>query len=316
MRAETNWQIGDVMDESTAATGSSAVRFPKISVVTTNYNQNPAFLEETIKSVLNQGYPNLEYIVMDGGSTDRSNIEIIKQYGDQLAYWQSCKDEGHFHAINDGLQRSTGEIMAWLNSDDCYLPWCFSVVADIFSAHREVEWLTTIFPMWLNQFGQAINVINMEGFNREYFYKGDNLPDGNSNGFARLYIQQESTFWRRSLWERAGARLDTRYNLAADFELWARFYKLAELYGVVVPLSTFRVQPRQKTSLRRQEYADQCRSILGDYGGHSPGKFELWYRKHLNWRLPMRLQKYYPVKVFRYEKHDSESWSLHTISRL
>jgi len=101
--------------------------WPKISIVTPNYNYGQ-YLEETIRSVLLQGYPNLEYIIMDGGSTDNS-VEIIKKYEPWITYWESEKDRGQTHAINKGFKKATGDIVAWINSDDVYVPEAFHVVA-------------------------------------------------------------------------------------------------------------------------------------------------------------------------------------------
>jgi glycosyltransferase involved in cell wall biosynthesis len=112
---------------------------PKISIVTPSFNQG-RFLEETILSVLNQNYPNLEYIVIDGGSKDET-VEIIRRYEDRLAYWTSEKDRGQVHAINKGIEKATGEIFAFINSDDVYLPGTFSAVADYFEAYPEAEWV-------------------------------------------------------------------------------------------------------------------------------------------------------------------------------
>src|SRR5215204_5758135 len=109
---------------------------PKISIVTPSYNQ-AEFIEETILSVINQNYPNLEYIVIDGGSTDGS-VEIIKKYEQYFSYWVSEPDKGHADALNKGFAKATGEVMAWINSDDKYFPWTFATVAEVYSQFPEV----------------------------------------------------------------------------------------------------------------------------------------------------------------------------------
>ena len=114
--------------------------YPKITIVTPNYNCEK-YLEKTILSVINQNYPNLEYIIIDGGSND-SSIEIIKKYENYLTYWISEPDNGMYEAIQKGFDKSTGEIMAWINSDDMYHKNSFFTVADIFSNFKQVSWLT------------------------------------------------------------------------------------------------------------------------------------------------------------------------------
>lgn len=259
---------------------------PRISVVTPNYNL-AGFLEQTMQSVLAQNYPNLEYIVVDGGSTDGS-VEIIRKYEAQLAYWTSRRDAGHFFAIQEGLQRSTGEIMAWLNSDDMYLPGSLSVVAEIFSQHPEVEWITSTWPVAWNEKGEAIWVGNLQGFSREAFFCGEYVPCGTPSPFSRGCIQQESTFWRRSLWERAGGHLDERFRRAADFELWARFFQYAGLQGVDALLGGFRFRRGQVTDQFAAEYAAECTAILRECGGSFIGRFEASYRsRYARWLQPL-----------------------------
>lgn len=236
--------------------------FPTISVVTPSYNQGQ-FLEETICSVLTQTYPNVEYVVIDGASSDGSK-EIIRKYADRLTYWVSETDKGQYDAINKGFARTTGKIMAWLNSDDKYTPWALTVVADIFRAFPHVEWITSVNPIRWNARGQVIDVDFTGGFNRQSFLRGGNFPVKGSHG--RRWIQQESTFWRRSLWERAGGRLDCSLGLAADFELWARLFQHADLYGVGSILGGFREHGDQKSVHHREQYLREADQTLRRYG--------------------------------------------------
>ena len=241
---------------------------PLISIVTPSLNQ-AAFLEETILSVLGQGYSNLEYVVIDGGSNDGST-EIIRKYEDELAYWSTERDENHYDAVNKGFSRTRGEIMAWINSDDKYLPWTFSVVSELFRTFPKIEWLTSAYLMHWDGRGRAVNCRFVGGFNRKTFLMGANLPSGKFH--VGSWIQQESTFWRRSLWERAGGALDVK-SVAADFDLWGRFFAHAELYTVATPLGGFRVHGDQISVRRYDEYIASGKRILQRCGGQRPSVF-------------------------------------------
>jgi glycosyltransferase involved in cell wall biosynthesis len=235
---------------------------PRISIVTPSFNQGP-YLEETIRSVLDQNYPALEYVVIDGGSTDDSPA-IIRRYADRLTHWVSEPDGGQYDAINRGFARTTGEIMGWINSDDKYAPWAFAVVADIFTSLPEVEWLTSLCPLTWDRRGLPLGCSAMRGFDRGRFLRGDYLPGVPWNEGT---IQQESTFWRRSLWERAGGGVDASLKMAGDFELWARFFKRTRLYGVATPLAGFRVHGDQKTGRAMATYLEESKEVLRRHGG-------------------------------------------------
>jgi glycosyltransferase involved in cell wall biosynthesis len=208
----------------------------KISVVTPSLNQ-AEFLEETINSVLGQEYPNLEYIIIDGGSTDGS-VETIKKYAHHLKYWVSEPDKGRGDAINKGFKHATGEIMAWLGCGDKYCPWALEIIGEIFNSLPEIDWLTSASPLNLDKNGRPCLSWQCKGFSRKGFFDGRYLP-------LRGTIQQESTFWRRDLWERAGGYVDEKFRLIPDFELWSRVWRYAQLYTLSVPLGGIRIHDSQ-----------------------------------------------------------------------
>jgi glycosyltransferase involved in cell wall biosynthesis len=224
---------------------------PKISIVTPSFNQGE-FLESTINSVISQEYPNLEYIIIDGGSTDGS-IEIIKKYERFINFWVSEPDAGQYDAINKGFSHSTGEILAWLNSDDLYFPWTFRTVSSIISKLPEIEWLTTLCPAYWDWQGFCVDIgQDILGYSKEAFLDGCYFPNSvkKRKDLFGLYncIQQESTFWKRTLWEKTGGYVSDDFKLAADFDLWSRFYQYADLYGTTSPLAGFRFQAKQRST--------------------------------------------------------------------
>lgn len=243
------------------------MNLPRISLVTPNHNLAP-FLEATLRSVLDQQYPALEYVVVDGGSTDGS-VDLIRGHAARLASWSSEPDGGLYDALHKGLARTTGDIMGWINSDDVHLPWTLSVVADVFNRFPEVEWITSLHHLLLNERGQATRCGYAPGYNRASFLRGANLPG--AAWFARCWIQQEGTFWRRSLWERAGGRMDHTLRTGGDFELWTRFFRHAELYGVDVPLAAFRRRAGQNSTAQVGAYHGVARAALLRCGGRPYG---------------------------------------------
>ncbi|GGA22529.1 glycosyltransferase [Okeania sp. KiyG1] len=226
---------------------------PKISIVTPSLNQGE-FLEECIDSILSQNYPNLEYIIMDGGSTDNS-VEIIKKYEKYLTYWQSQSDGGHYSAINLGFNKATGEIMAWLNSDDKYHPDAFFKVVAAFEKNQEIEWIMGRPTQW-----------NKNG---KLEYISQNLPPWSRAGLLNKdwekyhqWIQQESTFWQRSLWEKIGSKLSTEFQLAGDFELWMRFSRYAQLFVIDTLIGGFRYYQNQRSQKFKNQYLEEVEKIL------------------------------------------------------
>ncbi|WP_051957619.1 glycosyltransferase family 2 protein [Altibacter lentus] len=251
--------------------------FPKISVVTPNYNLG-AFLERTITSVLDQKYPNLEYIIIDGGSTDHS-LDIIARYQHKLAYFVSEPDKGMYDAINKGFSVATGDIMCWINSDDIFWEGSFTHVARLFTEHTHVQWLQG-YPTVINETGEMIYKRDPV-VSPEHFYTKKFLEDGR-------YIQQESTFWTKALWEKAGGHVSETYTLANDFELWMRFFKHATLHATRQQLGAFRVRAGQQ-SANAERYSKEAEACVDRYYASLPfyKKLTLWYRTHFNHNTPV-----------------------------
>ena len=209
--------------------GTAPGEWPKISLITPVFN-SARYLEATIRSVLSQQYPNLEYVIVDGGSTDGS-VEIIRKYEPQLHAWVSESDRGMYDAINKGFARSSGELMGWISATDLLHAGSLFVVGGVFRQFPDVEWITGR-PTGFNDDGMAVEVLKLRQWSRIPFLAG-----------ANRYIQQESTFWRRSLWDRAGGRVDDSRRSASDFELWVRFFRYAKLYPVDALIGGFRSHP-------------------------------------------------------------------------
>jgi len=230
--------------EATAGADSSSS--PRISIVTPSFNQGP-FLEETIRSVLLQGYPDLEYIIIDGGSSDDS-VEIIRKYEKWLAYWVSEKDSGQTHAINKGSARSAGEICAYLNSDDVFLPNALRNAAWFFDKHREaavaygdcqiIDESSRVNDLWVAPEFDLLELL------------------------FRCYIAQPSTFWRESVTSDVGA-FNAEMHYAFDYEMWLRMAAARhKLSHMPVLLAQHRKAEGTKTVSRPEAFAAEIISAL------------------------------------------------------
>lgn len=215
------------------------MKYPKISLVTTCYNHED-FIAETIESILSQNYPNLEYIVIDDGSTDGS-WDIIQKYKDRLTLCERM--EGYRDtptiALNYAISKTNGEIMGWLNSDDILLPGSLVAMSKVFNDNTKVDWITGMAST-INYKSEMVN--SRLRFKSKFDYLiGD-----------WAVIQQESTFWRRDLWDLTGSKLEGKYKWAFDTELWTRFFMKAEHYHVDRPLGAFR-KGQQSKSVSNEE---------------------------------------------------------------
>ena len=207
--------------------------YPRFSIATPSFRQGE-FIERTIQSVLDSGYPALDYAVMDGGSDD-GTVDVLRRYESRLAYWQSAPDRGQTVAINCGFDHvPDGEIMAYLNSDDLLLPGALHAVAQAFQRHPHVEVI----------YGHRL-LIDVHDREIGRWILPPHEPD-----ILRWadFVPQETLFWRRSLWERVGGRLDESFTFAMDWELLLRFLQAgAKFLRLPRLLGAFRIHADQKT---------------------------------------------------------------------
>lgn len=232
--------------------------FPRISIITPSFNQ-AKFIKATINSVLSQNYPNLEYIVMDGGSTD-GTVDILKSYGGKII-WKTQKDHGQTDAINQGLKKSTGDILSYLNSDDILFPGVLQKVAEYFEKYPDCQWLT----------GDCL-VINEAGKPS----KGGWLIRVYKRFLLKIYspkllkivdnmIPQPSTFWTRAAYQKIGP-FDEKLHYVMDYDYWLRMSKLYRPHDLKLPISGFRSQPDSKSETARGKLMAEGNQILKYHG--------------------------------------------------
>ena len=220
----------------------------KVSIVTPSYNQ-AVYLEQTINSVLNQQYDDLEYIVIDGGSNDNS-AEIIRRYKNFISYWVSEPDRGQAHALNKGLEKCTGDIFAFINSDDVYLPGAFSAVVNYFDSHPECSWIcgdTLIFG---------------EGYKTELFKAI--VPESAVHALTwQAHAPQPGMFWRRELLIDG---FDESYNYCFDHDLYVKLLlKNYKCHHLSLPLAAYRLHENSKTVADNEKFNREFDLIAEKY---------------------------------------------------
>ncbi len=204
----------------------------KVSILTPSFNQ-ARYLEATIQSVLMQDYPRIEYAIVDGGSTDGS-VDVIKKYSDRLAWWVSENDRGQTDAINKGFARATGDILAWINSDDTYEPGVVTAAVNYLQVHPEIG-MVYADCNYINEEGQVIGRFPAAQTDLPRLRRG------------YVHIPQQTTFFRAELWKRVGP-LDPLFYFAMDYDLWTRLAALSELkYLAGQTWANFRIHTSGKT---------------------------------------------------------------------
>lgn len=242
---------------------SSPHPFPRISVVTPSFNQG-SYLERTICSVFDQNYPNLEHIIIDGGSTDES-VEVIRKYERHLTYWVSEPDAGQSNAINKGLARATGTILAWLNSDDYYLPGTLETVAQTAVDHPESDVFVGV--------GEMVDTSGAVVYHKKP--PATIVLETLFNWMSGGDFIQPSCFFRDTAWHAAGP-LDEAIHIAFDVDLWMRMVKGGHTFHTIDRLlSQALSHPSAKTSAYRNLMRVDCAIVAIRHGG------EHAVRKHL-----------------------------------
>jgi glycosyltransferase involved in cell wall biosynthesis len=274
------WTEGVPQLPETMHNGSA---WPRVSVVTPSYNQGK-FIEETIRSVLLQGYPNLEYIIIDGASTDES-LGIIKQYEPWLAYWVSQPDQGQSHAINKGFRKASGEIIAYLNSDDMYLTETIGKAVEFLFQNKDVDLVYGDCQV----VDEESNIIYV-GRSREF------------DLFVELccnFVQQPTVFMRRRLLKLVGY-FDEELHYAMDLDYWFRAAMKAKFSYFPVELAKFRITDASKTGKGLIPFVREREKILDRF-------FRLYADDNMRkWRKRVFAWNYYRIGSRLYEDNERE----------
>ncbi|WP_084669071.1 glycosyltransferase [Spirulina major] len=263
----------------------SSDEMPWISVVTPSYNQ-VQYISKTIESILQQKYPNLDYVIQDGGSND-GTTEILARYAQQVSHIESSPDGGQAHAINLGFQKTKGEIMAWLNADDILLPGALHYVSEFFSNNPGVD-VVYSHRILINEQGHEFSRWILPPHDHEILSWAD-------------YIPQETLFWRREIWNKVGGKVDQSYRFAMDWDLLLRF-RAAGAKFVRLPrfLGAFRVHSQQKTQALYDVGEEEMNRLRWTQHGETVSIFNVnqkvnQYLRRANWYRFL-----YQMKLLRY----------------
>lgn len=295
-RVRTAWVWDSTFSLPTAealSQGPSAAECPRITIITPSFNQGQ-YIEETIRSVLGQGYPNLEYIIIDGGSKDET-VSIIKRYEQYISYWVSEPDKGQTDALNKGLARATGEIIAYLNSDDVYLPGALWAVAEAYGRNPDAD----LFH------GTCVSVDNDGreiGRQTARISEFSEIVDLWKVWWGKRQFVQPEVFWTSRISEKIG-EFRTSLFYVMDYEYWLRILRAG---GKVCPLHTetscFRFTPNQKSTAAAkaaQELLDVVKPVLWDWS--SPLSLGRRLRLQGEWLYQTRFLKAVEDSIIRHE---------------
>jgi glycosyltransferase involved in cell wall biosynthesis len=251
-----------------------------VSIITPSFNQ-AMFLEQAIQSVLGQDYPEIEYIIVDGGSTDGS-VEIIKRYSEKLSWWISEKDKGQTDALNKGFGRARGEILAWINSDDTYCPGAVSAAVHALISHPQASMVYGDCN-FIDQHGSVIGKFSARPTNYHLLRQG------------YVHIPQQASFFRADKW-RLVSPLDPTYYFAMDYDLWVRLAKLAPLVYIPQLWANFRLHDQGKTITADDRCWPEMIRVHKRLGG---SYFSIIYAKYILRKLAAPLITWRRRQLFR-----------------
>ena len=225
--------------------------YPKISLIVHCFNRE-GYIKETLDSILSQGYPNLELIVIDDGSTDKS-WEIICSYGNAITYKEQLTGNrtSPIFALNTGFKKATGEVLMWLNTKNILLHKSLFIVGEVFNELPEVQWLTGLGCM-IDDRGLPLRVLSL--YRNKYDYMAGKWE----------VIQQESSCWRKSLWDKTGAQMDPAYEWAFDIALWVKFFKVAPLHQINTIFGAYRETAKSQSVQNRDVFLSHVHNALKD----------------------------------------------------